>query len=346
MRITKKLFGYTKENQPVLLYRLENSTGAYVEIINYGCRVHSIFVPDKTGTLQDVCLGYNTLAEYENDDAYFGAAIGRCANIIYDAKFSLNGKLYKLDKNNGDHHNHGGEKGFSFCVWDAEVSDNRLIFSHTFPDMYDGYPGNLNMQITYEWTENNQLNINYQGVSDQDTILNVTNHTYFNLNGANSSSVLNHKLWIDADKITEVDSNLIPTGEYISVEKTPFDFRKIKTIGDGINSTHYQIQYGMGYDHNFVLNGEGYRKSAILYSPTTKICVTCYTDQPGVQIYTANELTKRTGKYGETLSENSGICMETQHFANAINTPNFPTIELKKNNIFNSTTSYNFDILD
>lgn len=346
MRITKELFGYTKENQAVLLYRLENFNGAYVEIINYGCRIRSIFVPDKNGLLQDVCLGYKTLSEYENDDAYFGAAIGRCANIISDAQFSLNGKLYQLDKNSGVHHNHGGEKSFSFCVWDAEVLNNKLVFSHTFPHMNDGYPGNLNMRISYEWTENNQLNINYEGISDQDTILNVTNHTYFNLNGVQSSSVLNHNLWIDSDKITEIDSNLIPTGKYISVDKTPFDFRKTKSIEEDINSIDYQIQYGMGYDHNFVLNGVGYRKAAILYSPITKICITCYTDQPGIQIYTANELTRRSGKYEEFLSENSGICMETQHFANAINTPDFPTVELKKNHIFSSTTSYNFEIID
>lgn len=346
MKITNELFGYTKENQPVLLYRLENSNGAYIEIINYGCRIRSILVPDKNGTLQDVCLGYKTLSEYENDDAYFGAAIGRCANIISNAKFTLNNKLYHLDKNSGDHHNHGGEKSFSFCIWDTEVLDDKLVFSHIFPDMSDGYPGNLNMQITYEWTENNQLHIDYQGVSDQDTILNVTNHTYFNLNGTHPSSVLNHKLWIDADKITEVDSNLIPTGEYISVEKTPFNFRTIKTIEEGIDSTHNQIQYGMGYDHNFVLNGKGFHKVSTLYSPITKICVTCYTDQPGIQIYTANELTKRNGKYGEILSQNSGICMETQHFANAINIPAFPTIELKKNQIFKSNTSYYFDVID
>lgn len=346
MKITKESFGCTKENQPVVLYRLKNSNGAYVEIINYGCRIRSILVPDKNGSLQDVCLGYKTLSEYENDDAYFGASIGRCVNLISNAQFSLKGKLYKLDKNSGEHHHHGGKKGFSFCVWDAEILNNKLVFSRTFPHMCDGYPGTLDMKITYEWTESNQLLINYKGISEQDTILNITNHTYFNLNGVQHPSVLNHKLWINADEITEIDSNLIPTGKYIGVAETPFDFRKIKSIEKDINSTHYQIQYGGGYDHNFVINGEGYRKSAILYSPITKIRVTCYTDQPGMQIYTANELTKRSGKYGETLCENSGICMETQHFTNSINIPHFPTVELKKNHIFNSSTSYIFDVLD
>ena len=344
MPITKELFGYTKENQPVFLYKLKNSWGAYVEIINYGCRIRSIFVPDKHGLLQDVCLGYKTLPEYESDDAYFGACVGRNANLIANAQFSLNGETYHLDKNNGEHNHHGGKQGFSFCLWDATPMDNKLVLSRTFSHLSDGFPGNLKMQITYEWTEDNRLIINYQGISDQDTILNVTNHTYFNLNGIQYPSILNHKLWIDSDEITEIDNNLLPTGKYISVKKTPFDFRKQKPIEQDINSNHYQIKYACGYDHNFILNGKGYHKVATMYSPITEIRLTCYTDQPGMQIYTANELTERSGKYKETLCKNSGVCMETQHFTNAINIPHFPSVKLKNGDIFNSTTSYIFDI--
>lgn len=346
MPITKELFGHTKENQPVFLYTIRNSTGAYIEIMNYGCRIRSIFVPDKNSLLQDICLGYKTFLEYENDDDYFGASVGRCVNLIENAKFSLNGKTYQLDRNNGNHNHHGGKKGFSFSLWDAKALDNKLIFSRTVPDMSDGFPGTLKMQITYEWTEDNELIINYEGVSDKDTVLNVTNHTYFNLNGAGNPSVLNHNLWINSDKITELDTGLLPTGEYISVNKTPFDFRVQKSIAQDIDSTHYQIKFACGYDHNFVINGKGYRKAAIMYSPDTKIRLTCYTDQPGMQIYTANELTDRSGKYEETLCKNSGVCMETQHFTNAINIPHFPSVLLKKNHIFNSTTSYIFDIAE
>lgn len=346
MSITKEILGYTQENQPVLLYRLENTSGAYVEIINYGCRIRSIVVPDKDGIRRDVCLGYNTVSEYENDDAYFGAAIGRCANIISHAKFSLNGQAYRVDANSGTHHNHGGKQGFSFCVWDTETADNTLVCSRTVPAMYDGYPGNLTMTITYEWTEDNQLNIRYTGVSDQDTVLNVTNHTYFNLNGTHSSSVFNHKVWIDSDTITEIDGDLIPTGNYLPVENTPFDFRQEAILKETVNYTNEQIRCGQGYDHNFVLNGKGYRKAATLSSPITHIRVTCFTDQPGLQLYTANDLTARNGKYGDTLRNHSGVCLETQHFANAINTPHFPTVVLKKNQRFYSATSYRFDLAD
>lgn len=346
MNITKEFFGYTKDNKAVSLYKLKNSSGAYIELLDYGCRIRSICVPDKNGCLQDVCLGYKTLSEYENDDAYFGACVGRNVNLIYNAQFSLNGKLYKLDKNNGEHNHHGGKNGFSFSLWNGELSDNKVIFTRTVPDMSDGFPGNLNMQITYEWTEDNQLSISYEGISDKDTILSVTNHTYFNLNGGAHPSILNHKLCIDAEEITELNTDLISTGEFLSVNNTPFDFRNFETITKGINSKHYQIVYGDGYDHNFVLNNSGYRKAAELFSPDTNICMTCYTDQPGLQIYTANDLPKRNGRYGETLLDRSGICLETQHYVNSINIPHFPSIVLKANEKFYSKTTFAFSVLE
>ena len=343
MPIKKKLFGQTINNESISLYCLKNSSGSYIEILDYGCRIRSICVPDKTGSLQDVCLGYQSFAEYENDQTYFGAAVGRCANLIANACFSLNNKQYHLDKNEGDNHLHGGKNGFSFCMWNGIIENNKLIFTHTFAHMSDGYPGNLKMKITYEWTENNQLHISYEAVSDKDTILNVTNHTYFNLNGAQNTSILNHNLWIDADKIIEVDHALLPTGNYMSVAETPFDFRIVKSIGKDIDATHSQLVYGCGYDHNFILQGTGYRKVATLYSPDTCIRMTCYTDQPGIQIYTSNGLDNCTGKYGETLGFRSGICLETQHYTDSIHIPNFPSVILKANETFYSKTTYSFD---
>lgn len=345
MRITKELFGHTKHNEPVFLYCLKNTDGSYVEVLDYGCRIRSICVPDRTGGIKDICLGYQSLAEYENDNAYFGAAIGRCTNLIANAYFTLNETAYRLDKNDGNNHLHGGKKGFSFCLWNATVKNDKLIFMRTFPHMSDGYPGNLTMQITYEWTKNHQLHITYEAMSDRDTILNVTNHTYFNLNGSQDSSIQNHNLWINSDKITEVNSSLLPTGRFISVSETPFDFRILKSIGSDIDSAHLQLVYGCGYDHNFILKDSGYRKVATLHSPLSGIRMTCYTDQPGIQIYTANGLDNCIGKYGETLGFRSGICMETQHYTNAINIPEFPSIVLKANVAFHSKTTYTFDTL-
>ena len=345
MQIAKELLGYTKYNEPVSIYCLKNSSGSYVEVLDYGCSIRSICIPDKTGVLQDVCLGYQSLAEYENDKEYFGAAVGRCANLIANAVFALNNRQYLLDKNNGENHLHGGKNGFSFCLWNGTINNNTLVFTLTFAHMSDGYTGNLNMTITYEWTETNQLHITYEARSDQDTILNVTNHTYFNLNGTKNASILNHTLCVNADKITEVDNNLLPTGEYLSVENTPFDFRVAKPVGQGITDTHPQMIYAEGYDHNFVLNNPGYRKASVLYSPLTGIRMTCLTDQPGIQIYTGNGLCNCTGKNGETLEPRSGICLETQHYTNSINIPHFPSVILKANEDYRSTTTYAFDIL-
>lgn len=344
--ITKTLFGYTRDNQPVSLYTVTNSTGACVEVMDYGCRVRRICVPDKDGVLQDVCLGYATLEEYERDDVYFGACIGRCTNLIANAQFFLGGKAYTLDKNNGAHHTHGGAKGFSQCVWEAAPTENTVVFSRSFAHLSDGYPGNLTMQVAYEWTDNNELCIRYEGVADQKTILNVTNHTYFNLNGAPYPSVFNHTLQIDADAVTEIRADLIPTGNYRDVAETPLDFRREKTIETDVHAPYDLLQFGRGYDHCFVLNGSGYRPVAVAYSPLTHIRLTCCTDQPGVQVYTTNDFSERHGKYGELLRKHSGLCLETQRFTNAVNLPQFPTVVLERGETFRSATTYRFDIVD
>lgn len=343
MQFSKSAFGHTKNDELVSLYRLENSQGAYLEVIDYGCRIRSICVPDKNGILTDVCLGYQELGSYENDEAYFGAAVGRYANRIGGASFSLNKKVYRLDKNDGSNHLHGGFQGFSFRVWNGEYSDGKLIFTRNFPDGEDNYPGNLDMKITYEWTADNRLLITYEGTCDQDTVLNVTNHSYFNLEGCENRSVLDHVLQLFSSAITAGNEESIPDGQLIPVEGTPFDFRQPKTVGRDIEEGHIELTYGSGYDHNFILDGEGFRKAAVLTAPASGIRMTCYTDQPGVQLYTANMLKNCVGKYGETYSARNALCLETQHYPNSPNVPEFPSVVLKAGEPFKTATWYTFD---
>ena len=287
MKTTKTAFGTTPENQTVSLFRLENASGAYVEIMDYGCRIMSICVPDKKGNLTDVALGLEDLDTYLKDDASLGAIVGRFANRIANGRFSLNGKDYQLAINNGPNHLHGGPTGYGQRVWDGRFSDNKLIFTRTSPAGEEGYPGTLNLTITYGWSEDNELSISYEATTDADTILNLTNHAYFNLNGHGSGTVLNHELRIDADSITELNKDQVPTGNYIPVDGTPFDFRELKEIGKDIEAENEQLKIGGTYDHNFVLNGTGLREAAVLQSKESGIRMTCFTDQPGLQLYSA-----------------------------------------------------------
>ncbi len=345
MQFTKSTFGYTKEKELVSLYHLENSDGAYLELSDYGCRVRSICVPDRNGVLKDVCLGYPVIADYEVDTAYLGAAVGRHANRIGGSSFTLNNKTYPLDQNDGRNHLHGGSMGFSFRMWDVAHEDDKLICTRHFPNGDGGYPGNLDMKITYEWTEDNRLIITYKAVCDQDTVYNVTNHTYFNLEGREDGTILDHELWLLSSSMTENDAESLPTGKILPVESTPFDFRTLKPIGQDINKEDIQLTYGSGYDHNFVLDGEGFRKVAVLQSPVSGIRMTCYTDQPGIQVYTANFLGGK-GKYGGSFCGRNSVCLETQRFPNATNHPEFPSVILKAGQPFTTVTSYKFDIME
>ena len=346
MKFSKTTFDYTKDNELVSLYHLENKNGAFMEILDYGCRVRSICVPDRNGELRDVCLGYPSICDYETDEANLGAAIGRYANRIGQSRFILNEKEYPVDANDGRNHLHGGFKGFHFRMWDAAFEDDKLIFTRSFPDGEDGYPGNLDMKITYEWTDDNCFHITYEGICDQDTILNVTNHTYFNLDGREDGSVLGHELQIPAYFMTENDAESIPTGNILPVENTPFDFRNFKTIGQDIDADHIQLKYGVGYDHNLILDGSGYRKVAIVQSPASGIRLTCYSDQPGIQLYTANYMDTLTGKLGQTTCKRNSLCLETQHYPNSPNIPAFPSVTLKASEPFFSKTSYQFDLME
>lgn len=344
MQFYKNTFGYTKERELVSLYRLENSSGAYLELSDYGCRVMSICVPDRDGALTDVCLGYPDITGYETDSAFIGAAIGRHANRIGGSSFKLNGTIYELEKNDGPNHLHGGSKGFAYRIWDAVYKDNKVIFSRLFPDGEDGYPGNLEMKIIYEWTEDNRLSITYEAVSDRDTVINLTNHTYFNLEGSESSSVLDHELQILASAITANDGNCLPTGEVLDVEGTPFDFREFKPIGKDICEDHAQIKSFGGYDHNYILDGTGFRLAAALQAPSSGIRMSCHTDQPGIQLYSANSIGPCTGKHGKTFCRHNSVCLETQHFPNATNIPDFPSVVINAGDTYITNTWYTFDV--
>lgn len=346
MDITKKPFGTTRDGQEAWLYCMKNSSGAYVTVTSYGCRIVNICVPDKTGALRDVCLGYDTLEEYEKDTASFGAVVGRHANRIGAGRFTLNGKTYHLAVNNGPNHLHGGLRGFHHYNWRSRIAEDSLRLSRVSPDGEENYPGTLTMNVTYTWSEDNELSIAYEASSDADTVFNTTNHTYFNLDGEDSGSVLDHILTVRADSFTEADENVLTTGRILDVAGTPFDFRTPKTLGQDIRAEHPQLQYTKTYDHNFVLDGSGLREAAVLYSDASGIRLTCFTDQPGLQLYVPAKSPAGPGKDGRAYAAYGSVCLETQHFPNATSHPEFPSVILKAGETFRSKTIYHFSVTE
>lgn len=322
-------FGITSDGRTVHRYRLINRKGATVELLDYGAALHSICVPDRKGVLTDVCLGYDTVAEYEQNDSYFGAIVGRCANRIGRGQFSLNGKEYTLTINDPPHHNHGGQRGFDRVLFGNSVASDRVIFSHVSPHGEEGYPGNFTLAVSYSWDDDCVLTLEYLGFTDQDTVVNLTNHCFFNLNGHRSGDATNLVLQMNADFFTEKDETGLPTGKILPVENTEFDFKTPKPIGGE-------------YDHNFVLSGEGLRDAAELFSPETGIVMTTRTTQPGLQLYTANFVTPRKGKGDSQYDRNHGICLETQHFPDGMHHENFPTVILKQGDEYHQITQYVF----
>lgn len=344
MAITKQAFGTTGDGRTVSLYILQNSSGAAVEILDFGARIRSIKVPDKTGAFRDVVLGLDTMDGYLHDDAAIGAVCGRTANRIAKGHFSLNGKDYTLAINNGPNALHGGPTGFGLRIWDSKIKDDALILTYHSADLEEGYPGALTLTVTYTWSEDNELSILYEATSDADTILNVTNHAYFNLNGHDSGTVLDHLLTIDSGAMTDFDETQIPTGVISETAGTPFDFTEAKPIGRDIHAAHPQMM-GETYDHSLVLNGEGFREAAVLKSEESGIRVTCFTDQPGLQLYVNDYVLHNKGKGGIDYQPYAAICLETQHYPDSINHPEFPSIVLKKGEKFRSTTVYNFSTI-
>lgn len=349
MSISKNYFGTFQNNVKVYSYTLKNSNNMSVQILTYGGTIISCKVPDKNGDFKDVVLGYDNLDSYLKGDKFFGALIGRFANRIEHGKFNLNGKEYSLQINDGLNHLHGGGHGYDKVIWNDEIkNDNCLVLSYFSKDGEEGYPGNLNITVEYTLTEDNSLEIHYSAISDADTIINLTNHTYFNLSGHESGNILNHELMINADSFTVNDINSIPTGEIKSVNSSPMDFTALTPIGLNINSDYEQIIFGNGYDHNWVLNTncDITKKAAQAISKDTGIIMDMYTTQPGVQFYSANFLDgSDIGKNNVSYNKRSGFCLETQHFPNSINCCNFKSPILKANEKYDQKTIYKFSTL-
>ncbi len=339
MSVTKTPFGTTRDGHAVTAYTIKNAAGASVTVLDYGATVQSLVVPNGLGGFTDVVLGYDTIAEYESRDGYLGAAIGRVGNRIGGARFSLNGVEHVLAKNDGENHLHGGIKGFDKVMWAVEARENAVACSYLSPDGEEGYPGNLAVTVTYTLTDDNALVIAYDADTDADTLVNLTNHSYFNLNGG--GTVLDHLLQVNADRFCENDGGCLPTGKLLPVEGTPFDFRAPKPIGRDIEADDEQLRRGGGYDHNFVLGG---MDAAALYSPETKVRMAVTTDMPGVQVYAAGGLTQRPGKGGSVMDRRGAVCLETQLFPNAMNCYGFPSPVLRTGHHLHSETTYKFTV--
>ncbi len=342
LKITKEYYGKSNSGQDVYKFILTNNNGTSASIISYGARLTHLLVKGADGKLRDVIAGYDNIADFENYKNYYGAICGRFANRIADAKFELNGKVYNLEKNDGENSLHGGIKNFSMRVWNGEILPDGVKLTLHSDDMEEGFPGNLDISVTYKLTKCDKLQIFYEATCDQDTIINVTNHSYFNLTGQGENTVLDHVLKMTADKTTVVDSGLIPTGEFADVAGTPFDFLAGKTIGQDIASDHPQMQYPNTYDHNFVLPGEGFREVAWLTSPVSGITMTVSTDQPGMQIYVCNSDAAVPAKGGVYYPKFSTVCLETQHYPDGINHKEFPSVVLKAGDTFTTKTEYAF----
>lgn len=347
VKIRKQPFGQTRNGEPVELYTLTNSNGVETSITNYGGRVVTLKVPDRAGKFADVVLGFDSLDPYLGNSPYFGALIGRYGNRIGKARFTLDGKEYKLAANNGPNALHGGVVGFDKVLWKGEEGTGEepsLKLTYLSKDGEEGYPGNLSVTVVYTLTDRNELRIDYEAATDQDTVLNLTNHSYFNLAGEGVGDILGHEIMINADRFTPIDSGLIPTGELKPVKGTPFDFTKSTAIGARINDKDQQIQFGKGYDHNFVLNGGGgLTLAARVVEPHSGRIMEVLTTQPGVQFYTGNFLDGSVkGKGGKAYPYRSAFCLETQHFPDSPNKPGFPSVVLKPGEKFTSTTVYRF----
>jgi len=332
------------------LYVLKNKNNLQAAITNYGGRLVSLLVPDKNNNLIDVSAGFDSVLQYQTStEPYFGATIGRYGNRIAKGKFSLDGKQYSLFTNNGPNTLHGGKKGFQYVVWDAkQLGDSMLELSYLSKDMEEGFPGNLSIKVIYQLTDDNELKLTYEAVTDKKTVVNLTNHAFFNLNGAGSGSINNHLLMINADSYTPVDATLIPTGKIVPVANTPFDFRTAVAIGKNVAATDEQLKNGNGYDHNFVLNkntSAGLNHAATVIADKTAIVMDVYTDEPGLQFYGGNFMqSKNNMKGGGKDDFRTAFCLETQHFPDSPNQPAFPSTVLEPGKTYHTVSSYKFSV--
>ena len=340
-----------KDFDSIKLYTLKNESGMTVRVTNYGAIVTSIIVPDRNGKQADVALGYDRVEDYINavDKPYFGAVVGRYGNRIANGEFTLDGETYSLLKNNGENHLHGGAIGFDKVVWtvDEYVEGQALTLSYLAKDKEEGYPGNLQLKITYTLADDNSLVVDYHATTDRATPVNVTQHTYFNLKGEGQGTILDHQLMLNAKKFTPVDESLIPTGEMPTVAGTPFDFTTPKAIGRDIGQQNEQLVFGLGYDHNWILDTDGKEGelslAAQVYEPSSGRVMEIYTTEPGIQFYCGNFLDGRLrGKSGKPYVHRGGFCLETQHFPDSPNQPNFPSTILKPGETYDSKTVFKF----
>ena len=340
-------FGKTREGREARLYTLRNAHGVQATITTYGGTVTHLRVPDRTGHLGDVVLGFDALADYERASPYFGALIGRYGNRLKQGQFTLDGKAYQLAKNNGPNALHGGLKGFDKVLWTAtpgtSTAGQTLKLTYRSANGEEGYPGNLSVTVVYTLTTDDALRLDYTATTDRATPLNLTNHSYFNLSAGTVPNVLSHVLTLSADRYTVVDSTLIPTGELRSVQGTPMDFRQPHAIGERLAKVEGPAPGG--YDHNWVLPGRGLRAVAMVYEPTSGRTMAVSTDQPGVQFYSGNFLDGTfRGKGGTVYNQHAGFCLETQHFPDSPNQAAFPSTILRPGQTFRSTTLYTFSV--
>ena len=344
--VMKENFQITHEGKNIDLFTLKNTKGMIVQITNYGAKIVSIIVPDRRGNLGDVCLGYESAKDYINGIASLGATMGRVTNRIANAQFTLNDSTYHLAKNNGEHTIHGGAKGFRYQVRDAVQLDEQSVeLSYFSMDGEEGFPGNLDLKVLFSVTNENELKLTYHATTDKPTVVNFTNHAFFNLAGAGNGDILDHELMVNAKTYTEVNPEAIPTGDILNVEGTPLDFREMIRIGERIDTDFDQLNYVGGYDHNYVIDKRENELAiaALLYEPVSGRVMEVKTTEPGIQVYTANSLTgEDIGKGGKAYGPKSSICLETQHFPDSPNHANFPSTVLEPGDDFISTTIYKF----
>lgn len=349
--MNKNDFEKAVDGKKTQLYVLENSNGLVCEITNYGGKVVSLWIPNRLGNYEDVVLGHSNIEDYlKSTEKYFGALIGRYGNRIAHGKFSLDGKTYSINNNDGDNALHGGPKGFESVVWDAKQIDAQTLeLSYVSKNMEEGFPGNLSVKVTYELTDGNELKIEYWATTDASTVINLTHHSFFNLAGAGNGTINDHLLQINAPYYTPVGHGLIPTGKISTVLNTPFDFQNLTPIGKRLNDPHEQLKFGKGYDHNFVLNQSlnGLNFAAKVIEPISGRVMTVYTNEPGLQFYGGNFLDGSViGKYDKKYNLRSAFCLETQHFPDSPNNPHFPSTRLNLGEDYYSVCIYKFSVVN
>ncbi|MCR4886156.1 MAG: galactose mutarotase [Clostridiales bacterium] len=349
MSITMKPFGIDQIGRPMTLYTLTNKNGASVSVLDFGAHLVSVRVPDREGKLADVCLGFDTLEEYDQKPGFLGAIVGRYGNRIGGSRFSLNGQEYSLFPNDGKNSLHGGREGFDKKWWKGQTleaeGEDALVLTYVAHDGEEGYPGKLRVQVTYAWDDQNALTIRYLAQSDKDTVVNLTNHAYWNLAGAGAGNILDHTLQINADCVTDVDDELIPNGKYADVTGTPLDLRAPTRIGDGIARMGecHLMENVAGYDINYVLRGEGMKEAAVLYDAGSGREMRVLTEEPGIQFYSAQTM-DQTGKGGAHYGNFAGAALETQHYPDSPNHPEFPSTVLKAGDVYKTATVYAFSV--